>query len=109
MRRTIAVLGFTAVLASAVASIALMPEDTRADTAVRNATFLVPTNDGYGVADCLISGSSCGQIIANTWCEAQGYDHAVSFRITAPDEVTGAVQTASLTQRDQPIEITCAN
>lgn len=107
MRRAIAVLGFTAVLASAAIGLAFMPEDTRADTAVRSATFLVPTNDGYGVADCLITGSSCGQIIADAWCEAQGYARAVSFRITAPEEVTGAVQTVSLARRDRPIEITC--
>jgi hypothetical protein len=109
MRRTIAVLGFGAVLASAAAGFALLPEHTRADTAVRNATFLVPTNDGYGVAECMISGSSCGQIVADTWCEAQGYDRALSFRITNPDDVTGAIETVSLVQRDRPIEITCAN
>lgn len=109
MRRAIAVLGFTTALVSAAAGIALMPEDARADTAVHNATFLVPANDGYGVAECLISGSSCGQIVADAWCESQGYGRAVSFRITTPEDVTGAIQTVSRSQRDRPIEITCNN
>jgi hypothetical protein len=108
MRRTFAVLVFTAVLASAAASFALLANDTRAATPA-DATFFVAANDGYGVAECLTSGSECGQVVADAWCEAQGYTRASSFGRTVPGDVTGSIRTVSATQREHPIAITCVN
>jgi hypothetical protein len=108
MRRTIAVLGFGVVLASAATSLTLLSIDTRAST-TGDATFLIPASNGYGVAECLDSGSECGQVVADAWCEAQGYAHASSFGRTEPDEVTGSVQTVSAIQQEASIAITCAN
>ncbi len=58
-------------------------------------TFLVPSSDGYGVADCLAStGGECGQVVADAWCESQGFSRAVSFGVAAKDEYTGAIEDA---------------
>lgn len=72
-------------------------------------TFLIPTSDGYGVADCLTSaGSECGQVVANAWCESQGFASANSYGVAAADEYTGAIeQPAAPKPADRPIRITC--
>jgi hypothetical protein len=108
MRRTIAVLGFGVVLTSAAASLTLLPNNTRAATA-GGATFLVPATHGYGVAECLASGSECGQVVADAWCEAQGYARASSYGQAASEDVTGSVQTVSAVRREDSIAITCVN
>lgn len=107
MRRAYAMLGLgTAVLLSA-ASFALLPKSSQA--ASTEATFLVPAHDGYGVAECLVSGQTCGQAVADTWCEAQGYIKATSYRQVMADEVTGSVQNVAVASTPQPISITCIN
>jgi hypothetical protein len=107
MRRAYAMLGLGTVLLSAPASLTLLPSGTQASST--EATFLVPAADGYGVAECLISNRPCGQVVADTWCEAQGYNRAVSFRQTSPEETTGAIQNVALAANQPPIAITCSN
>jgi hypothetical protein len=109
MRRAYAMLGLgTVMFVAATVSLTLLPNGTQASST--EATFIVPAADGYGVAECLVTGHSCGQAVADTWCEAQGYARAVSFRQTAPDEVTGSVQKVSVATQDLlPVAITCAN
>jgi hypothetical protein len=71
-------------------------------------TFLIPSSDGYGVGDCLTTpGSECGQVVANAWCEAQGYATANTFGIAAADEYTGAIAQPIATPTERPIRITC--
>jgi hypothetical protein len=72
-------------------------------------TFLIPAGEGYGVGDCLSDADSgCGQVVANAWCEAQGFASAGSFGIAAQDEYTGAVPAAPvIKQAERPIRITC--
>ena len=88
MRRTIAVLGF----ALAMSVSALVPGATRA--AAREATFLIPASDGYGVAECLVSQSECGQVIAHAWCEAQGFALARTYGVAAPEDTTGSIEVS---------------
>ncbi|WP_243367697.1 hypothetical protein [Microvirga solisilvae] len=108
MRRAYAVLGLGTAMFLAAASMTLLPNGTQASST--EATFLVPAADGYGVAECLISNQPCGQVVANTWCEAQGYKQAISFRQIEAEETTGSVQKVSVTaSEDRPISITCAN
>ncbi|MBM6594462.1 hypothetical protein [Microvirga pudoricolor] len=107
MRRALAVFGLCASLSAAAATMALLPNASEASAT--QATFLVPAHDGYGVAECLTSGSDCGHVVANTWCEAQGYARAVSFRQTDGAEATGSIQKAALAPKHAPIEITCSN
>lgn len=71
-------------------------------------TFLIPSSDGYGVGECLTTpGSECGQVVANAWCEAQGYATAHSYGIAAVDEYTGAIEQPAAPPTERPIRITC--
>ena len=106
MRRTIGVLAFTALVATAAASFTVLPEEHRAGAAL--ATFQVPANDGYGVGDCLVSGGDCGQMVADAWCETQGFRQAVTFGPTAPEDVTGSLHKVSTGSREPPVSITCS-
>ena len=108
MRRAHAMLGLgAAMLFAATASLTLLPGDTQASAT--QATFIVPAADGYGVEECLVSGHACGQQVADTWCEAQGYVRALSFHRTASEEITGAIGNASVASKDEPVTITCSN
>ena len=105
MRRTFGVLAFTAVIATAAASFTALPEGPPA--AATLATFQVPAHDGYGVGDCLASGGDCGQVVADAWCETQGFRRAVNYGPIAAEDVTGSVQKVSTGSRERPIAITC--
>jgi len=107
MRRTFAMFGLCAALSAAAAAMALLPNSSEASPT--ETVFLVPANDGYGVAECLTSGAACGHVVASTWCEAQGYARAVSFRQAETAEATGGIQKATLKPKGNPIEITCSN
>jgi hypothetical protein len=108
MRRAYAVLGLGTAVFFAAASLTLLPNGTQASST--EATFLVPAADGYGVAECLISNQPCGQVVANTWCEAQGYARAVSFRQVQAAEITASIQKASIeADEHRPVSITCSN
>jgi hypothetical protein len=50
--------------------------------------FIVPQQDGYGISECMKPGMSCGQVIADSWCEAHGHGHALTFGMS--DDVTGS-------------------
>jgi hypothetical protein len=108
MRRAIAVIGFVSLLA--VAAVPFTVISNGADAAGSEATFLIPASDGYGVADCLMGGTSgCGTIVADAWCEAQGFSRADTFG-QAVEDVTGSTEpTAMAVHSARPISITCAN
>ncbi|HST93734.1 MAG TPA: hypothetical protein VLJ78_03060 [Microvirga sp.] len=108
MRRAFTMLGLGSAVAFAAASMTLLPNGTQASSP--EATFMVPAADGYGIASCLTSNQPCGQVVADTWCEAQGYTRAASFRQVRPGEATGAVQKASVGPDEHlPVAITCTN
>ncbi|HZB62058.1 MAG TPA: hypothetical protein VE423_05265 [Microvirga sp.] len=107
MRRAYTMLGLGTAVFFAAASLTLLPNGTQASSTEK--TFMVPAADGYGVAECLISDRACGQVVADSWCEAQGYRKAASFRQITSDEVAGGVQKASLSPKEQPVAITCTN
>jgi len=108
MSRTIALAAFAAVLAATAGSFVVLPSGkTRA--ADKDATFLIPAAEGYGVADCLTGGTECGTIVANAWCESQGFSRAESFGLAAPETVTGSAQVSLSTRSERPISITCIN
>lgn len=35
--------------------------------------LIIPTDDGYGLSDCLTENASCGPIVASAWCKAKGH------------------------------------
>ncbi|HEV2542192.1 MAG TPA: hypothetical protein VGU70_05460 [Methylobacterium sp.] len=106
MRRPVAVL-----LALIVATAAL-PARAGAEAAARKSvekTFLIPAEDGYGVGECLSGGpSECGQVVANAWCESQGFASAANYGVAAQDEYTGAIgDAAPVKSAPRPLRITC--
>ncbi|KQT80740.1 hypothetical protein [Methylobacterium sp. Leaf466] len=71
-------------------------------------TFLIPAAEGYGVGDCLSSGSGgCGQVVADAWCESQGFASAGAFGIAAPEDYTGAIEAPVKPAEPPPIKISC--
>jgi hypothetical protein len=72
----------------------------------RTARFLIPANDGYGLADCLVEGTSCGPVVAHAWCEAKGFRTAMGFGRADPTDVTAS--TASSSRSRSPVfVVTC--
>ena len=61
--------------------------------AAPNNRFLVPGNDGYGIADCLAEGGDCGQAVADTYCEAQGFKAGALAYYRADEEITASTRT----------------
>ena len=66
-------------------------------------SYVVPATDGYGISDCMHSGSACGRVIADSWCESHGHAHALAFG-TAED-VTGAIQAST---KAEPVAVAAA-
>lgn len=83
-------------------SMTIIPPGTTEAAAGTGQTFVIPAGDGYGIAECVASGSSCGQVVADSWCEAQGFAKSASFGPVDVD-ATGSIGTAS-----RPISVTCA-
>lgn len=54
--------------------------------------FAVPADDGYGIDTCMQGGSSCGQAVANAFCEAHGHVKAVAFGAA---DITGSTGGAT--------------
>jgi hypothetical protein len=107
MRRAFAALAFTGLLASAAASFIVMPTGGRVNAAPSAATFMIPAHDGYGIAECLSSNSDCAKVVADSWCESQGFSRAESFGPAAAEDVTGSVRTVSFVQHERPFAVTC--
>ena len=105
MRRALTVLGLTTLLAATAAAFVALPNGSRAATD-KDSTFIISANDGYGLGDCLASGNECGKIVANAWCEAQGFARAAAFGAAQPEEYTGALEV-SFSESARPISITC--
>ena len=110
MSRTLAAAAFAALVATAAGSLVVLPGGpTRASG--KDATFLIPAADGYGVADCLTgSNAECGRIVANAWCESQGFAKAASFGRAVAEDLTGSVPAApGRPESERPILIACTN
>ncbi|MEE7475600.1 hypothetical protein [Methylobacterium hispanicum] len=100
----------SALLATVLATTLALGAQAGSETPARSVekTFLIPSSEGYGVADCLTTpGSACGQTVADSWCEAQGFAAAGSFGIAAPEEYTGSVDLPVSKPSERPLRITC--
>jgi hypothetical protein len=105
MRGKLTALGVAGTLLLAGLSLSLLSTESTQAASPAQATFIVPANDGYGIGDCAISGSSCGKVVADSWCEAQGFARSESFGIADAADVTGSLVGSTA---DRPISITCA-
>jgi hypothetical protein len=101
MRGKLTALGVTGALVLAGLSLSLLGTEATQAASPAQATFIVPANDGYGIADC----ASCGKVVADSWCEAQGFARSESFGLADAADVTGSIATQKV---DRPISITCA-
>jgi hypothetical protein len=110
MSRTIAAAAFAAVIAMAAGSLIVLPGGAPRASG-QNATFLIPAADGYGVADCLTAGGSeCGRIVADAYCESQGFRKSARFGRAAAEDLTGSVSgQAGSSEGERPILIACAS
>jgi hypothetical protein len=110
MSRTIAVAAFAALVATAAGSLVVLPGKAPRASG-KDATFMIPAADGYGVADCLTAGGSeCGRIVADAYCEAQGFAKSARFGRAAAEDLTGSVPgQAGRPEGERPILITCSN
>jgi hypothetical protein len=107
MRRAVALLGLFGILGAGI-SLSVLPTSQSSASPNTPRTFLIPASDGYGVADCISSKSECGKIVANAWCEAQGYKEATAFGIASREDFTGTVtRTSTGAAPEQPLVITC--
>jgi hypothetical protein len=71
-------------------------------------SFLIPANDGYGIADCLAQdGSSCGRIVADAWCQAHGLGKSVAFGPVDATDMTASIKSAQATG-SRSYTVTCA-
>lgn len=107
MRRAVALVGLFGIAAAGI-SLSIMPTSRSVAAANEPRTFLIPASDGYGVADCISTKAECGKIVANAWCELQGFGKAVAFGVAAREDFTGSVTKQSPAQAaEQPLSITC--
>lgn len=67
-------------------------------------TFFIPKDDGYGIGDCLASGSACARTVADAWCAAMGRGPSVSFGLA---EEASLERIAARAQRGY--RVTCAD
>ena len=100
-------LGLVGVLLASALGAAVVPTGV-SKAASGNATFIVPADDSYGVAECTTA--ACGKVVADQWCVAQGFARSASFGEADPADVTGSLQGRKIRsgQPDsRPIAITC--
>jgi hypothetical protein len=57
-------------------------------------TFVIPASDGYGVSECLLPGSACGQTLANAWCEAHGLSKSLAYG--PAEDITASTGTSDV-------------
>lgn len=70
-------------------------------------SFIIPANDGYGIADCLGEGGACGRMVADAWCAAQGMGKARAFGPAEATDMTATLRNASRGGPVQAYTVTC--
>lgn len=103
MRRKFAALALIGALAITGAGATLLGSGSTQAAGSASSTFIIPANDGYGIGECALAGSSCGKVVADAWCEAQGFARSESFGIADAADVTASIGTPA----SRPISITC--
>lgn len=105
MRRVVVALAFVSLIGSAAGLLIGLP--SAAPSLPQQAVFVVPAQDGYDFGECLTGGGACGKIVANSWCETQGYARAVSFEVAAPEDITGSIVRVAAAAKTPAVAITC--
>ena len=114
MRRAFAALGFIALAGALVTSFTLVATNESRAFIGDRATFVIPASDGYGIAECLVGGGSCGEIVAQAWCEAHGYGTVSAFGAVRRDAIGGIADTGVIMTDgaphaiERPLMISCS-
>jgi hypothetical protein len=66
---------------------------------LRQSAFIIADQDGYGTGECLSRESTCGRIIADSFCQSKGFKAHMAYRAAEPGDVTGSLGSAA---RPQP-------
>ncbi len=54
--------------------------------------FIIANNaNEYGVDRCLVTGATCGETVANSYCRSREFAQALSYRKVDRDDITGAI------------------
>lgn len=102
----IAILTSAALLVVAGA-VALAPiERTRAQGPKE---FVFSASDGYGVGECLTGQNPCGRLVADAWCESNGYARAHSWRRAEAGDVTASTGALLTGDAGGAIVVTCGD
>lgn len=67
---------------------------------VEGKLFFIPASSGYGITECFAPGATCGRVVADAWCEANGRGPSLAWG--RADDITASL-TAEQRNR-QPIE-----
>jgi hypothetical protein len=109
MRWIVAGLGLASLIAAG-SSLALVPTEAAFPAKGQVGTFLVPPNDGYGIADCLAGGHECGRTVAESYCQAKGFHSALAFGPVAKEDITGTTSAnVNADSSGTVLTITCQN
>jgi hypothetical protein len=86
-------LAFGAICIAVAVSTVVAAQDRAIDAKKepRQRIFIITDQEGYGTGDCLAKDGECGKIIANSFCESNGFKTAEFFRKAEPDDVTGSI------------------
>lgn len=73
-------------------------------------TFVVPTNDGYGMDNSLAEGKACAKLVADSWCQVKGMSVAVRFERASAEDITASLTSkAAVKPSETAYLITCQN
>lgn len=75
--------------AAAIVALAAIRAPSQAAT---SHMLVIPASDGYGFDDCLSGNKSCGQTIADAWCEAHGMAASIGF--SRAEDITASLAGA---------------
>jgi hypothetical protein len=91
-RSRLAVFAATTVVTSAVCLLLANPSIANNSLAEkRQSLFIITDQEGYGTGECLEKESTCGKIIADSFCESKGFRTSQFYRKAAADDVTGSI------------------
>lgn len=92
LRRLVAV---TLIVGLSVTGLSNLPDltDTSPAKADEVRRFVISAHDGYDLDDCMASSNSCAQLVANAWCDAKGYRHAIGLEPVQEGDITASLAT----------------
>jgi hypothetical protein len=78
-------------IVAALAASCLLATPAQSDT---RRFIIANMPDGYGVDQCLATGASCGNLVANSYCQSQDYTQAASFKKLDRADITNSIVSA---------------